>query len=197
MLIDLRLKRIYVNKKKPKKLFKGKYIVSSNHISYIDPVIMMNAFFSRRLTFVCTAELFKNKFFGALLKGFRCIGIDKDHVSFKTFKLVKNRLIDGHPVAVFPEGHLNEEKNIGTFKSGISMMAAMSDADIIPMYIGKRKNRWHRQRVVIGEKIHVKDYIKGPMPTMVEINTITEVLEARENVLQRVFLERVKEKKRK
>ena len=88
-----------------------------------------------------------------------------------------------------------DEKTLYELRANMGL--AMSDADIIPMYIGKRKNRWHRQRVVVGEKIHVKDYIKGPMPTMVEVNTITEVLRNKEEELQQVFINKVKQNKRK
>ena len=39
-LLILRLKSYYINKKRQKGLFKGKTIIVSNHISYIDPGII-------------------------------------------------------------------------------------------------------------------------------------------------------------
>lgn len=184
-ILDLRLKTIFVTKRKPKNLFKGKYLISSNHISFEDPVIISVAYWMRRVGFVATSELFNTKpknFFFRKVVG--CIEVDKKNVSMKTFKDVQERLDRGHTVCVFPEGtvDVNSEEH-KTYKSGIVMMAIMSNADIIPTYVVKRKNRWHRQKVYIGEKIKLSDHIKSPFPTMEEICALTKYIQLKEEEL--------------
>ena len=191
VLIDLRLKRIYLNQKQ-KGLFREKYIISSNHASFIDPIIIMNAFWTRRVCFVATQDFFEKKFWKVVFKGFGCIAINKNNPTLKTFNEVKDKLARGHTVCIFPEGEVTSDSEIHALKSGIVMMAIMSEAPILPIYIGKREKRIHRQEVVIGEKINYKDYVKGTIPTMDEINTLSKVLLEKENELKDKYLKRLK-----
>ena len=181
-LLDLRLKIIYESKKKPKDIFKGKFLISSNHMSFEDPVIITAAYFMRRVGFVATKELFDSKFKNFFFrKVMRCIEVDKQNVSMKTFKDVQERLDRGHIVCVFPEGTIHvESEEHKTFKSGIVMMAMMSEADIIPTYIPKRKSRWNRQKVYIGERIKISDHIKTPFPTIDDICNLTKYIQQKE-----------------
>ena len=65
-----------VGKKNLKEL-KGKhYIISCNHMSNWDPV-MMDVKFNRKHRFLAKKELFKNKFAGACLKSFGAIPVDR------------------------------------------------------------------------------------------------------------------------
>ena len=188
----LRLKSYYINKKRQKGLFKGKTIIVSNHISYIDPVIISNAFWRRRVSFVATKEIFDVKIFGKVLKLFKCISIDKENVSVKTFKEVKDRLDRGHLVALFPEGEVERVEELAAFKSGVAMMALMSGASIVPMYIHKRTKWYKRQVVMIGEKINIKDYITSKIPSIEEMEKFTITLHKIEEKLKQECLKKVK-----
>lgn len=191
-LLILRLKSYYINKKRQKGLFKGKTIIVSNHISYIDPVIISNAFWRRRVSFVATKEIFDVKIFGKVLKLFKCISIDKENVSVKTFKEVKDRLDRGHLVALFPEGEVERVEELAAFKSGVAMMALMSGASIVPMYIHKRTKWYKRQVVMIGEKINIKDYITSKIPSIEEMEKFTITLHEIEEKLKQECLKKVK-----
>ena len=191
-LLILRLKSYYINKKRQKGLFKGKTIIVSNHISYIDPVIISNAFWRRRVSFVATKEIFDVKIFGKVLKLFKCISIDKENVSVKTFKEVKDRLDRGHLVALFPEGEVERVEELAAFKSGVVMMALMSGASIVPMYIHKRTKWYKRQVVMIGEKINIKDYITSKIPSIEEMEKFTITLHEIEEKLKQECLKKVK-----
>lgn len=195
VLIDLRLRRVYLNEKL-KGLFKGKYLISANHASFIDPIIIMNVFWTRRVCFVATKQFFVKKFWKVVFKGFGCIEIDKDAPTLQTFKGVGEKLARGHLVSVFPEGHVTNDTEIHALKSGIVMMAIMNDAPILPIYIGKREKRIRRQVVIIGDKINPKDYIAGPMATMDEINNLSNLLKEKEEELKFKFENEYKEKKR-
>ena len=194
ILVDLRLKRVFVDPTHKRGRLRGKYLVACNHVSYIDPVILFNAFFWRRICFVAVDELFKQKFWGPLLKSVGCIPVNKENVSIETFKRVQSRLYRGHVVGVFPEGSVSRDDSLHAFKSGIVMMAVMSGADILPVYIVKRTNRWRRQEVLIGEKIILKEHITSEFPTMDEIENLTALLKEKEQELENLSKERQEKK---
>ena len=195
VLIDLRLKRIYLDKK-TKGLYKGKYLISANHASFVDPIIIMNTFWARRVCFVATKVFFEKKFWKVVFRGFGCIEIDKESPTLKTFNEVGEKLARGHLVSVFPEGEVTNDTELHALKSGIVMMAVMNDAPILPIYIGKREKRIKRQVVVVGDKINPKDYIEGSMPTMDEVNNISNILLEKEQQLRNKFLELSEGKKK-
>lgn len=180
VVLSLRVRRIYLSGKKPKKLFLGKYIVASNHVSYVDPVILSNVFATRRVSFVAAKELFSSKLKNWFFNAIGCIKVDRENVSVDTFKEVRSRVSRGHIVALFPEGHVENDGQTDTYKAGVVMMALIANAPVLPVYIVKRKNFWHRQTVVIGEKIDVKQYAPGISPTMEQINDVAKVLYEKE-----------------
>lgn len=176
VIIYNRLKRIYVNKSVKKALRKQAYIVTCNHTSYLDILVISNTFWTRRIRYVATKELFESKIRNFCFKLFRCIPIDKENVSMATFKEIKKTIEYGHLVGVFPEGTIEREGEITQFKSGVVLMAIMSKSPIVPMYMEKRKKWYKRQRVVVGEIFNVFDYIKSPVPSMDEINNVAKML---------------------
>lgn len=159
VVFDLRMKRIYVKNGKiirhPKGFSRGKFIIIANHKSYRDPVIIMNAFFERRVTFVATKELFENRFWNFSFKHFGCVEIDKNNISLATTKGVREKIDRGHLVALFPEGKVNRSGKTDEFKAGCVLFAKMNECPIVPVYIARRKYWYQRQKVYIGEKIPV------------------------------------------
>lgn len=187
LICVLRTKKIYINGKKPKRLKRGKYIIASNHISFLDPIVVSTAFPTRRVGYVATKELIdKNRWF---FKGIGCIEIDKENPTVETFKEVEKRLYRGHPVCVFPEGRISRNEEMRTFKTGIIMMAAMAEADIVPIYLGKRKTFKQRKVAIIGDKIEHKSLFKGPFPTMDEMKEAALYLEEKEKELESKYME--------
>lgn len=191
-VLFLRLKRYYISGKKPKAIFNGPFIVVSNHTTMIDPVIIMNTIWNRRVSFVATKELFDSKFGNFFFNSIRCIKIDKDNVSMQTFKSVKNVIERGHIASLFPEGHIESDDNIDNFKSGAVMFAVLCNVPIVQIYIKKREHWYNRQRVVISNKIEVKDLIKSKIPTVDEIAEITKLLEKQEQELKETLIKNKK-----
>ena len=190
VVLYFRTKKIYINGKKPKRLTKGKVIIMANHFSFSDPIVVATAFWYRRVGFVATKDLFKNKLLTFLFKGYACVPVDKENVSMKTFMGVKEILRRGHSMAVFPEGGIKTESEVQGFKSGLAMMATISQADIVPTYICKRTKWWKRQRIYVGERIKLSDYINSPFPPLKEIEALTKVLYEREKELERFAIEK-------
>ena len=183
-----RPKRIYISKEAKKKV-NGGMILISNHISLRDPVYLLVGYPFRRHNFVATKELFCNKFrkwfFG---KFFRIIEIDRDNFSIASFKEITQRLKEGRMVTLFPEGHVNtnDDGSLNQFKSGMVMMAIKGNAPIVPVFIKKKPKLGSRLVIAIGEPINVKDYTIGVMPTIEEIENISQALREQELELERL-----------
>jgi 1-acyl-sn-glycerol-3-phosphate acyltransferase len=184
VIIYMRLKKLYVNKKSLKVL-KGKpYIVVCNHHTWLDPFILLCAFNLRRLRFVATEEILHKKIWGKMFQAFGCIEVDKKNVSIKMFKEVLKTLDHGHLIGIFPEGGIIHDSALEEFRSGAVLMALVSGVDILPMYIHKRKKFFYRQRVVIGEPLNFKEQINGQIATMDEIAMFTNILYEKEQQLK-------------
>ncbi len=184
IIIYLRLKKHYINQKKQKGLYKGPAIIVSNHPSFVDPFIVLNAFWMKRCGFIATKDIFKNKIQKWLFTSFGCIEVDKNNISVAMFKKTTDVLNRGHSIIVYPEGHVVRETQMQEFKSGAILMAMFADAPIIPMYIVKREKWWKRQHIVIGEKFNVKEYISSPIPSMDDIDRVTKLLQEKELELE-------------
>ena len=178
IVIWYRIKKIFVNKKQKKILNNTPYLIAPNHIGFTDIMIVANTFWNRRLRFVATKDLYINKFRRFLFnKFFACIEVDKENVSMKTFKEVKDALNRGHCVPVFPEGTIaKKEDSVIEYKSGVVLMSLVSKVPIVPVYMEKRTKWYKRQRVVIGELLDLTKYCKSPMPSMEEIKKLTLIL---------------------
>ena len=187
MLLYMRTKVIDVGDQKHTKL-KGGFLISSNHMSFMDPIIVHCAFWNRRLNCLATKELYSTKLKNFFFTHMHCIKVDKENFSMKSFHDVKDYLKRDKIVVVFPEGQVNRDtNNMLAFKSGAILMAQQSSKPIVPVYIVKREKWYHRQIVLIGEPLDVRE-ICGPMPTMDDLKKANDILREREIELMEYYL---------
>ena len=107
-------------------------------------------------------------------------------MSTKLIRRVQDTINRGHIVCMFPEGVIEDDQEIKTFKGGVAMMAALSQADILPICLVRRK-RWQRRIVVIGNKLKHGDLFKSSMPTKEELQRVSELLMAKEKELEDIY----------
>lgn len=167
---------------------KGGVLVSANHRSLLDPIIVHTVFPARRMHCLATKDLFNTKLKNAFFNKMHCIMVDKENFTLSAFHDVVTRLDAGKLVVIFPEGGLNrdEEDTIHTFKSGAVLMAHRAKAPILPIYIFKKEKWYQRQRIVIGDPFDVRAAI-GNLPTLEQLNMASEKLREEEIKLQKYF----------
>lgn len=191
-LIDLRPKVRYLNGKKPKGIYRGRYLAISNHVSFRDAVTLLVVFWRRRVRLLCTQELIDVKFWGPFFRGVGCIPIEKENPSMKAFKEIKETFDRGHIVGVFPEGSISQDTNLQPFKAGAAMIAILNGCDIVPMYIKKREKWGQRQLIIVGNRIKVTDYITSKIPTVSEIEKLDQIMFEKEQELAEYALKFIK-----
>lgn len=171
-----------------RKLPKGAVLISSNHITMIDPIIVLLAFPTRRLHSLATKDLYSSPFKRFYFNQMHCIEVDKSNFTVSAFHEVVSRLKNGRAVVIFPEGTVNRtgDDTMLAFKSGAVLMAHGASAPILPMYIVKRDKWYQRQRIVIGEPFVVNDEV-GRMPTMDQLSAASDTLREKELALRDYF----------
>lgn len=183
-LLFFRIKKIYVSKKAKQKIKNGALLIS-NHTTNIDPIVLMFTIWYRRHHFIATKELFDRPFKKFLFTNFHCIEINRENMSVNSFAKIVSHLKDDKLVSMFPEGHITLTEEVQKFKSGVVLMAYQSKKPIIPVYVKKRKSFFNRQVVIIGEAINVCE-LMSKIPTLKEINKVTEILREKESQLKEI-----------
>ena len=178
--------KIYYPFGKPKK--KGALLVTANHRSMLDPIVVHLCFPERRLNCLATKDLYKTKARERFFKQMHCIVVDKENFSLASFHDVVDCLQKDKVVVIFPEGGLNHDRTdtIHTFKSGAVLMAHRAGARILPIYIVKREKWYQRQRIVMGQPIDISELL-GKMPSMRDLTEASDILRNKELELRAYF----------
>ncbi len=172
---------------KPNK--KGGLMISSNHPTFLDPIIALLAFPERRLHCLATKDLFRKERNAFFFKKVHCIIIDKENFNMSSFHEVVERLKEDKAVLIFPEGQVNrdaEAKPLLAFKSGMVLMAHRANVPILPMYIVKKKKWYQRQHIVLGQPVNIAEML-GKMPTMDSLTQVSDLLRDEEEKLREYF----------
>ena len=114
--------------------YREHFIFASNHISYSDPPIV-GCNLNREASFMAKKELFRNRFFGWLIRSLKSIPIDRNEIDRRTLKLIISKLKSGESVLMFPEGTRSKTGELGTFKGGIGFMSLHTGTTIVPVFI--------------------------------------------------------------
>lgn len=128
----------------------GPAIVVANHISGLDPFLMITAT-TRPLHFLIATEQYRR--FGTtwLFKRAGCIPVDRERRPEKALVHASEALAQGLVVALFPHGtiHLDSD-NPRKLKRGVARLASLSGAPVYPLRIEGVKGQGH----VLSALIH-------------------------------------------
>lgn len=111
----------------------GGVLLLGNHVSFVDWAILQIAS-PRPIRFVMDRNIFNKRFLNGFFKMFKVIPISKG-ASQQALKEVKKALDEGEVVAIFPEGRLSKNGQMGYFHTGFERAALGTNAQIIPFYI--------------------------------------------------------------
>jgi acyl-[acyl-carrier-protein]-phospholipid O-acyltransferase/long-chain-fatty-acid--[acyl-carrier-protein] ligase len=128
----------------------GGVLLLGNHVSFIDWAVLQISS-PRQIRFVIERSFTQIWYLKWLFKKFRVIPIARG-ASQNALKEINNALNAGEVVAMFPEGRLSINGQIGLFHSGFERSAINSNAVIIPFYI----NGLWGSKMSYGFDIHSK-----------------------------------------
>lgn len=113
---------------------KGPLIVACNHISFWDPPLV-GAHLPREMHFVAKAELFHNPLFGALIRSYNSIPIERGAKSRSGLRGAEEVLTAGGAVLIFPEGTRNKSGELLQPRAGVGRLAALTRTPVVPACI--------------------------------------------------------------
>ena len=173
-----------------KNLPKGKVIISCNHRSNWDIALyILNT--SEKIKILAKKELFKNKLFGAILRNFGGIEIDREATDINAIKACMKALKDDKKLFIFPEGTRlkNEEDILGEIKSGLAMIAIKTKTPIAPIWIERKPKLFRKSVYHIGKPFELSEFYgkKLDEETLQKANDIVreKMLELREEILSK------------
>ncbi|MDP3763629.1 MAG: lysophospholipid acyltransferase family protein [bacterium] len=132
---------------------KGSFILASNHISNLDPLIL-GLSCARKFGYIAKDSLFKNKLFSVVLHLVGTFPIKRDSSDVGAIKEALKRLERGTPIIMFPEGTRGGYARTQKVHSGIALIAIKSGVPVIPAYIQgsdqvlPKGTIWPRRRLV-------------------------------------------------
>lgn len=148
---------------------RGPVILASNHVSYLDPLVL--AYLAdrrhRKVRFLAKAELFEKGLLGPLLRSAGQIPVRRGSAdAASSLDAAVDALRRGECVTVFPEGTISLDLEPMAGKSGTARLAQASGVPVTPvglwgvqriMFKG-RKPAWRTgiaETVVVGPPVHI------------------------------------------
>lgn len=122
-------------------------ILAANHTSFLDPPIVSTSW-PEVVHFLARKTLFRNKWFGGLIRNVNTHPVSGDSGDVQVMKLVISLLEQGQKVILFPEGTRSEDGELQPIKPGIGLLVARSKSAIIPVYIDGAYKIWGRNRTL-------------------------------------------------
>lgn len=135
----------------------GMLIIASNHVSAIDPFLVIHAV-KRSTAYMAKIELFQkflSRFFLDILGAF---AVDRTKLSVSTIKTVKSLTNTNWCLGIFPQGTREKDGNMDNINKGFATFAKMLKCDILPVAItgairDKRKLFKSKMKITIGKPI--------------------------------------------
>jgi len=108
-------------------------LLLGNHVSWLDWIILQLPM-KRRINFMMDKDIYHWPLFNRIFKKGETIPLSS-RASKDAFKEAHTRLIDGKMVAIYPEGGITKDGELGKFYRGYEIIPQNYDGVIVPFYI--------------------------------------------------------------
>ena len=133
---------------------RGGVLIVSNHQSYLDPLLLGYGL-RRELAFMARRSLFRNKWFGTLIRKLNAFPVTRSGPDAGAFREAVNRLRNGWALVVFPEGTRTRDGSIGPFRPGVSLIARRASVPVVPAVVEGPYRAWPRRGGMRLERLSV------------------------------------------
>lgn len=146
----------------------GQYIIVSNHISNVDPVLLCAATKKQQPHYMAKKELFKIPLLRGLIKALGAFPVNRGGADVGAIKHAIKLLEEGKCVGIFPQGHRYQGVDPKTtdVKTGVAMLACKTESQILPCFIKTKKRKitpfFTRVDIIIGKPISFAELAYDP-----------------------------------
>jgi long-chain acyl-CoA synthetase len=133
----------------------GPYIISSNHESYLDPVILASVLpppVFEKVFAVGTSEIFGEGIMLRLARSLRIVVVDPDANLIPAMRAGACGLRQGRPLILYPEGERSIDGTPRIFKKGAAILSIHQQVPIVPVAIDGFYEAWPRNKSFQGCK---------------------------------------------
>ena len=127
----------------------GPCIISSNHQSYIDPLVLASILpreVFERVFAVGTSDIFGKGFMQRLARSLRVVVVDPDANLIPAMRAGAFGLQQGRPLILYPEGERSIDGTPKTFKKGAAILSIHMQVPIVPVAIEGFYEAWPRNK---------------------------------------------------
>lgn len=188
--------RVFCDKGAKRRLPKPCILVS-NHTSLLDFPLYLIVFLFRNIRFLMAEVLFKKgRLFSWFLYKLGGIFVDRDIRDFSFIGDCLTALEKGDSIGIFPQSRLPVNNVKFPFKPSVVMIAARTDAPIIPVYTDGNYGLFKRAAVMIGKPIYLKELCGDENLTAEKIEELRAYIENSVDELQIALEEKLKNGKK-
>ena len=112
----------------------GRFLLVSNHISDLDPIVLIHCFEKSQLAFISKKENDEKLFVGPFMRKLMCQPIDRenDREALKTIlRCIQLIKADKVSMAVFPEGYTSKDCKLRHFRNGVFKIAQKAGVPVV------------------------------------------------------------------
>ncbi len=166
---------------------KGRLIICSNHLSYIDPVFT-DACIHRQICFMAKTQLFTNKFVTAVVTWFNAYPVNRGAFDRSAIRNSVAILKSEQMIGLYPEGTRSTDGVLRAGHQGVGLISIMADSPVIPvaitgsnMIIRKPHKRlfFPQIRIAFGKPIDtaaiIKQYGSKQASEIITLKTMEEI----------------------
>ena len=140
------------------------YLICSNHMSMLDPVVI-GAAIKHNPKYMAKAELMRVPLLKSLLKALGAFSVDRGGSDVAAIKKTINMLKAGETVVMFPQGtrHKGVDPKTTPVKFGCSMIAQKAEIGVLPVFIKVKNHRvkiFRKTVIIIGKEITHDELMK-------------------------------------
>ncbi len=124
----------------------GRFLLVCNHLSLMDPVILLHYFRKNQITFISKKENQDMFLVGKVMHKIQCQLMDRenDREALKTIlKCIDIIKEDKASVAVFPEGYIKPDHKLHHFRSGVFKIAQRTKVPIVVCTLQNTQHVFH------------------------------------------------------
>lgn len=138
----------------------GPIMLCASHSNLVDPLLLAYLLgWDRPMRFMAKKELFKIPLLGGILRKVGTFSVDRGNADMGAIRTSMAILKEKGILGIFPEGTRRQESGEG--KHGAIMLAARSGAQVVPVYIPRRKKLFNKLDLVVGEPYILDRDIRG------------------------------------
>lgn len=161
------------------------FIVTCNHSSMVEIIILAMALYPREIHYMAKQELFKGKLLDRFFRSCNAFPVNRENPGPSTLKIPVKLIKDNKIVGIFPGGRRADN---APMKKGAATIAVMSKSKIVPAaYVGpirfrdivlKKEKCYIKFGEPIDSKVFIAEYKKNEA-----IEQITATMEMKTNAL--------------